>query len=71
MLDFSDVMKQVVCQVQSNSSLDGLIYSIWLQDAEGNPVKAYNTAGCGQAGQKYQLQANEEIIGVYGVKGAH
>lgn len=40
-----------VSQVQSNSSLDGHIYSIWLNDSDGQPVVSYNTTGSGQNGK--------------------
>ena len=57
-------------KVQSNSSVDGRVYSIWLADDKDEVLASYNTTGSGKCGPSYDLQANEDIIGVYGVKGA-
>lgn len=66
-IDFTE-HKRKVTQVQSNSSIDGRIYSLWLNDAAGQPVYSYNTTGSGVNGSVYQLEENERIIGVYGQK---
>ena len=66
-IDFTS-RKQPITQVQSNSSVEGRIYSIWLNDGDGNEVLSYNTTNSGQNGLTFSLTPTEEIIGVYGAR---
>ena len=57
-------------KVQSNSSLDGHIYSIWFNDTGSKPVISYNTTGSGQNGKVIDIGEKEQFIGVYGMRDA-